>query len=860
MSFKGVFGSIKINDSKVITDDATPNLQSANDDLFHLPEQIEKTKSRVFQLRGCLIVCLLLACILCGYFGYQSMAHEENEVFSHQYQLMANKLKASIVRSVNSQSDIAAAMAKIVGSFCPSSHVWPYCYIPIKSYSGMAQEFKIVSESTILGFAPIVYPSQVEHYENFSYSIFESDPYFPTNTGISSFGRGISAMNATINPTGDNRYHDTSGVSYCSERTLLTPIFELYPLDIYSFLVMYNLHSLCERSIPMDQIMNCVDSGFDNCTYAASDFVVPMNGQLTTIMFSPIFPTNSPHQLVGFAGATFSWDTFLTGVVPSYSEGIDCVIHSDRKTFTYRISDGTVSLKGDVHDPYRGYGDLHEKKFSSYKVSTTITPNNSLGSQYSIDFYPSQALRDHYKTWAPLIVGLGSVAIIVLISILLFGYDYLMRNEAMNREIVLASKRKFVKFISHEIRTPMNIVCLGLKYLEGEMTLLEIAPDEPTNKMEECKKLIQDMYDSSQTAVVVLNDLINYDKIEMKTLVIEKKPLQLKYILQKSLKYFEDQTLKSGIMLSYPSRISDFEQANANIRKLRVIGDDIKLNQVFRNLFGSTLALCSPDSAILVSERLIDRGNNKMVDAEFANNFSPHGWYRVEIRSRRIDISSTNKLSSVAPIGSDYQESATYHGCGLGLWISKGIVEQHRGTLTSFHDSEKRIVFVVELPVVECLNDDFLNDSVSRSRSRLRSLGSNLSMSTSRWMEIRTVLIVDDVELNRKILCRILRSQKLICNEAVDGVDCISKVLSIDNESNREKYDLILIDYEMPNMNGPEAVKRLRHAGCKAMIIGVTGNSSAEEMQLFKDCGANDVLVKPISLEMLKEACNSCFM
>lgn len=86
------------------------------------------------------------------------------------------------------------------------------------------------------------------------------------------------------------------------------------------------------------------------------------------------------------------------------------------------------------------------------------------------------------------------------------------------------------------------------------------------------------------------------------------------------------------------------------------------------------------------------------------------------------------------------------------------------------------------------------------------------------------------------------------CDEAADGLQAIEKFKNCDSG---DSYDTVLMDWEMPNMNGPDATAELRQIGCKCWIIGVTGNMMAEDVKTFMDHGANAVLAKPLDIDEL---------
>ena len=119
------------------------------------------------------------------------------------------------------------------------------------------------------------------------------------------------------------------------------------------------------------------------------------------------------------------------------------------------------------------------------------------------------------------------------------------------------------------------------------------------------------------------------------------------------------------------------------------------------------------------------------------------------------------------------------------------------------------------------------------------------------------MLVVDDALMNRKLLIRLLQSNGHSCGEAENGqalIDTIKESLEDNsNETKTTQYDCILVDYEMPVMNGPEACKAIREMGYTGFVVGVTGNLLPEDVGYFIDCGADAVLPKPFNYKNLEE-------
>jgi CheY-like chemotaxis protein len=248
----------------------------------------------------------------------------------------------------------------------------------------------------------------------------------------------------------------------------------------------------------------------------------------------------------------------------------------------------------------------------------------------------------------------------------------------------------------------------------------------------------------------------------------------------------------------------------------------------------------------------------------------------------------------------------------LGLWISKGIVERHYGSVGVHskgigHGS----IFEIRLPVYLSTtllhqtnnSSTHTNSTTNTSRPSLKNFSldlhsssplsefdllpsrpsseSGLSSSTVQTPEsIRDeqrrqklffglkVLIVDDAPMVRKLMTKLLSSKGALCDCAEDGavaVEMMRSTLSLlshheeegngngSNDPPPSPYDIVFMDFMMPNMNGPEATKAIRSLGYHGPIIGITGNMMASDVDYFMESGANVILPKPLSVPNLED-------
>jgi signal transduction histidine kinase/CheY-like chemotaxis protein len=437
-------------------------------------------------------------------------------------------------------------------------------------------------------------------------------------------------------------------------------------------------------------------------------------------------------------------------------------------------------------------------------------------------------------------------------------------------------------------RTPLNTINLSLRLVSENLLTLKRLHESPnndnhpaetlTNLLNDCLELLDDLHESSAVAVTTLNDLINYDKIETKTFTIEEKDVKIWSVLEKTVSPMTLQAKEKNIHLSLSTQLSDPPLSSneiVNLRNLRVIGDSIKLGQVIRNLVSNALKFTPRDGAVKISGTGLSSLSLTPLPLAPAAHYEP---LALDIPvtspsrlfgSRDYLPSHHETISADPPIGhviirvtdsgpglSEDQQSALFRqgvqfnanqlqggqGSGLGLWISKEIVNLHHGHIRVMSAGIGcGSTFEVRLPVVLREMDPAAEPSFSRAPNVARRCPEVLNDPS-----LCHVLVVDDVASNRKIVSRLLKSRGFICHEAENGQECVDMVLA-----GEHPYKFILLDYEMPVLNGPSAARQLRDQKCDLLIIGVTGNVLPEDKAHFMSQGANIVLAKPLDLDVL---------
>ena len=320
---------------------------------------------------------------------------------------------------------------------------------------------------------------------------------------------------------------------------------------------------------------------------------------------------------------------------------------TNTQSYTYDITDGRVSLKG--------AGDLHDRSFDDYAQEVVLSgPGlySDFTPTYVLVAYPNARLFDVYRTNNPTIAVVGSLCIILFVSVIFFLYDFFVRTEFHHKEALSEARRQFVRYVSHEVRTPLNAVCMGLQLWRDEMatstTTTATATADPAEKNDggsggaaggggggggdgagfgedsksegagredgdgeearqkkhlEAIELQEGILSNAHRAVGVLNDLLQYDKVESGTLKLEMTVVPIFELVENAANEFRqpaklkeiDYNLDYGPLLNNNNGNSDDQQkvfdAVVSARELppdvqnrHVIGDATRLTQVIRNL------------------------------------------------------------------------------------------------------------------------------------------------------------------------------------------------------------------------------------------------------------------------------------
>jgi len=384
--------------------------------------------------------------------------------------------------------------------------------------------------------------------------------------------------------------------------------------------------------------------------------------------------------------------------------------------------------------------------------------------------------------------------------------------------------------------------------------------------------LSRDVHISAQSATNVLNDFLNYDKIESRQLTLELSTIPIQPLIRQTVSEFILPAQDKLIALStIQEKVNANEMSSSKVgvehineiasellEDQVVIGDKARLAQVIRNIISNAIKFTPNEGSITIKSTWIvaSVGESSSVNLQDGQteDLNQSGWIQIEVTDTGPGMTE-EQLATVFESGVQFNANKNQKGggSGLGLFIAKGIVDQHNGTLIVTSDGlGKGSSFVCKLPVF-CKPKLQKMDNVSLSvRDEFIS-----ERVCSTWLDDHNdeehcyrILVVDDAPMNRKLLTRLLIKRGHHVDMAEDGLQAYEMVVAQMKEGKR--YDTILMDYQMPVMDGPTATHRIRAEGCDSFIVGITGNVLPQDIDHFKMCGADGVLGKPFQVEELE--------
>ncbi len=401
------------------------------------------------------------------------------------------------------------------------------------------------------------------------------------------------------------------------------------------------------------------------------------------------------------------------------------------------------------------------------------------------------------------------VALYIMFNIYasLTKHERQMELEKIKAEENSKAKTMFLSNMSHDIRTPMNAI-IGYTELTKNM---EGLPEEARQNLEKIDY-------SSKHLLSLINDVLDMGRIESGKMELELGSYDLLEIFKELEAIFEPQMKGKGI---------HFTVDTSAIEDRFVMCDANRLNRVLLNLISNAFKFTKENGTVSVT--LVQNGKSAKT-----------GNYRISVKDTGIGM-SPEFTKTVFEAYTREKSASKIQGTGLGMAITKSIVELAGGTIRVASEKGKGSEFVIDISFDLVPAEEYEKTRKNEQKEEVIDY-SNL-----------TIMVVDDVLLNREIACKILKKAGANVDIAENGRIAVDKVAS----SEPGTYDLILMDIQMPIMNGFEATKEIREIADPKLssipIIAMSANAFEEDVTKCRECGMNAHIAKPIEVARMME-------
>lgn len=388
----------------------------------------------------------------------------------------------------------------------------------------------------------------------------------------------------------------------------------------------------------------------------------------------------------------------------------------------------------------------------------------------------------------------------------------------------------FLNSISHDIRTPLNVI-IGYTALASAHV----------NEAQEVKRYLSKIQTASKHLLLLVNDVLDMSHIESGTLKLEHAPV-----------YFPDvlEDLKSIVQTDISAKQLEFHVDTKNMVHKNVITDKLRLNQVLLNILENAVKYTRPGGKICFQIQEL-----KGQEPGFAK-------YEFRVKDTGIGMSEEFIAHIFEPFSREQTSTVSgIEGMGLGMAIVKKIVDRMGGTIAVKSRQGKGTEVIVILkfkvssqPVANEMRALSRPEQMETFSEKEKAKQENLKEESSENpFKNKKILLVEDNELNREIAVELLKEEGFILDTAEDGTIAVEKMRT----AKPGQYDLILMDIQMPIMDGYEATRQIRKLKnpetANIPIIAMTANAFEEDRQKALEAGMNEHVAKPIDLARLLE-------
>jgi len=391
-----------------------------------------------------------------------------------------------------------------------------------------------------------------------------------------------------------------------------------------------------------------------------------------------------------------------------------------------------------------------------------------------------------------------------------------LKAAKVRADSAVEEKAHFLATMTHELRTPL-VGVLGMNEL---LRQTELTPHQ--------QALLETVQNSGETLLELVNDLLDFSKLDSRNLSLRLEPLNLPELMTQTIAVFEEQSANKQLTLSCHVAPEAYWEVH---------GDPLRLRQIILNLVSNAVKF-TPQGEVQVSLELLEKPLQ-------------NGIFCIEVKDTGIGMHEDVRNHIFAPfVQAENSNQIASYGTGLGLSIVKQLVELMSGTIDVESRPGKGSLFRVKLQLA--LINQLEPSQVATATPVLPSqetlqASSNMhdpSQTSDSGTSFRRILVVDDYPVTRQLVKHSLSGWNLEIDEADNG----NQALTL---AEAGTYGLILMDRSMPQLDGLETTRLLRERGYTAPIVALTAHSDSETVQACLAAGMDDFLPKPFRQKQL---------
>ena len=389
-------------------------------------------------------------------------------------------------------------------------------------------------------------------------------------------------------------------------------------------------------------------------------------------------------------------------------------------------------------------------------------------------------------------------------------YKAELLRAAKKAEAANEAKTEFLQRMSHDIRTPINGIC-------GMINVADHYADN-MEKQTECRAKIKK---TSHLLLELINEVLDMSKLESDEVVLEEIPFNLNSIFEEILGVIEHMAAEQNIRIIWEEK---------EVTHWNLIGSPVHVKRILMNILSNAVKYNKENGYVYISCREIPSKQTAMTTLEFV------------CRDTGIGMTEAFQKRIFEPFAQEHAGSRTkFAGTGLGMPITKKLVEKMGGTISFESKEGTGTTFVIRIPFQIDADMKDRNETEEKTETSIQGLH---------------VLLTEDNELNMEIAEFVLQNEGAVVTKAWNG----QKAVDIFRKNRPGEFDVILMDIMMPVMNGYEAAKMIRsldREDAKVIpIIAMTANAFTEDKMRAKEAGMDEHIAKPVDGKLLVKVIN----